>query len=148
MIKALIRLLKKFDLYRYVAADTREWYQWAHKASATERRQQKPLWLKAGRAEPRREKASWTRFSFPHGYNMDLLEILLLIGQEDKQKDKPIKEAIELLLSKRNQQGKWKMVGGLNGKMWADLDQKGKSSPWITFRALLALKRFNLFQLS
>ena len=34
MIKALIRLLKKFDLYRYVAADTREWYQWAHKASA------------------------------------------------------------------------------------------------------------------
>ena len=38
----------------------------------------------------------------------------------------------------------WKMVGGLNGKMHGRLDAKGVPSPWVTYRALLAFKRFGL----
>jgi hypothetical protein len=29
----------------------------------------------------------------------------------------------------------------LNGKMWVDIEQKGKPSKWVTLRALRVLKR-------
>ncbi len=40
----------------------------------------------------------------------------------------------------------WKMLGGLNGKMHAELDRRGGPSPWITYRALPALKRFGALE--
>jgi hypothetical protein len=87
------------------------------------------------------------RFSFPHSYNSDLLEVLLLLGEADPRLDQTIEAGLEILSSKRGRDGMWKMVGGLNGKMHADLDRKGKPSPWITYRALLAFKRFGLIEL-
>jgi hypothetical protein len=69
------------------------------------------------------------------------------VGEADPRRDESIDSALEILLSKRGRDGMWKMVGGLNGKMHAKLDQKGKSSPWIKYRALLALKRFGLLEL-
>lgn len=146
MIRQLVRLLKKFDLYRYVPAGINEWYDWARSASAGERRAAKPRWIEQGRAEPRKEKTGWTRFSFPLSYNSDLLEVLLLLGEAGAERDEVIDRGLEILLSKRDRQGMWKMVGGLNGKMWADIDQKGKPSPWITYRALLTLKHFGLLE--
>ncbi len=144
-IGELARLLKKRRLFRYVAKDRRAWREWADTVSAAERREESPKWLAAGRAEPREEKAGWLRFSFPHGYNSDLLEVLLLLGEAGVERDETICEGLELVLSKKCRDGMWEMVGGLNGKMHAKLDRKGASSPWITYRALLAFKRFGLF---
>lgn len=31
--------------------------------------------------------------------------------------------AIELILSKRDDQGRWKLENSLNGKMWADIER-------------------------
>lgn len=66
----------------------------------------------------------------------------MLLGEAGAEPDEGIEEALDLLVSKRGRDGMWKMVGGLNGKMHADLDARGEPSPWITYRALLALRRF------
>jgi hypothetical protein len=39
-------------------------------------------------------------------------------------------------------QGKWIMENSLNGKMWIDLEEKGKPSKWITYFALYVLNHF------
>ncbi|MDP8205856.1 MAG: hypothetical protein P9L92_04255 [Candidatus Electryonea clarkiae] len=144
MIRDLVKLIKKFNLYVYAARDSREWNELTYKMSSKERLEQKPAWISEGRTEPRREKAGWLRFSFPLSYNSDLLEVLLLLGEAGAEYDEIIENGLSLLLNKRGKDGMWKMTGGLNGKMWADLDIKGKPSPWITYRALLAFKNFGL----
>jgi hypothetical protein len=146
LIHQMVGLLKKRHLYRYVAKDSREWQEWGQKAGAQQRREESPKWLAAGRADPRREKAGWLRFSFPHSYNSDLLEVVLLLGEAGAEYDGVIEEGLRIILSKRGRDGMWEMVGGLNGKMHADLDERGAPSPWITHRALLAFKRFGLLE--
>jgi hypothetical protein len=141
-VDGMVGVLKRFHLYRYVPEAAGEWREWAHKALTENRRAEKPRWIEAGRTEPRKQKEGWLRFSFPLSYNSDLLEVLLLLGEAGVQRDAVIDEGLELLLGKRGRNGMWKMIGGLNGKMHAKLDARGKPSPWITYRALLALKRF------
>lgn len=148
MIQGLVQVLRKFGLYQYVGKDSGEWNSWARKATAAQRREAKPRWIAAGRVEPRRPKAGWLRFSFPHSYNSDLLEVLLLLGEAGVGLDQTIEDGLEILRRQRGPDGMWKMDGGLNGKMHADLDRTGRPSPWITYRALLAYKRFGKLQLS
>jgi hypothetical protein len=142
LIDGMAAVLRRFRLHRYVPEANGEWRAWAKGASAEQRRAEKPRWIATGRLEPRKEKDGWLRFSFPHSYNSDLLEVLLLLGEVGVEADPVVEEGLERLVSKRGSDGMWKMVGGLNGKMHADLDKKGQASPWITYRALLALKRF------
>jgi hypothetical protein len=146
LIRLMVALLKKRHLYRYVAKESREWQAWPHKATAQQRREEGPKWYAAGRADPRREKVGWLRFRFPHSYNSDLLEVMLVMGEAGVGLDEVMEGGLRLILSKRGKEGMWKMVGGLNGKMHADLDQTGAPSPWITYRALLAFKRFGLLE--
>ena len=142
MIQGLVEVLKKFHLYRYVPRDAPEWRAWARGKTPAQRSDAKVRWIAAGRLEPRRPKDSWLQFSFPHSFNSDLLEVLLLLGDADPHRDKTIDAGLDVLLSKRGSDGMWKMTRGLNGRMHAHLDRNGRASPWITFRALLAFKRF------
>jgi hypothetical protein len=146
LIDGMVAVLKTFGLYKYVARDAREWTDSAHTATAAERREAKVRWLAEGRHEPRRAKEGWLRFSFPHSYNSDLLEVLLLLGEAGAERDAIIDEGLGILRDKRGRDGMWPMTGGLNGKMHADLDRAGKPSPWITYRALLAFKQFGLLE--
>jgi hypothetical protein len=144
LIRGMVDVLKRFELYRYVPRDVDAWREWGRGVTPSERRAAKPGWIEAGRLEPRQAKDGWLRFSFPHSYNSDLLEVLLLVGEADPCRDEVVDAGLRIVASKRGRDGMWKMVGGLNGKMHADLDRKGKPSPWITYRALLAFKRFGL----
>ncbi len=144
----MVALMKKFHLYKYAAHDHNEWYAWCGDHNVEERRREKKVWLKENRHEPRLAKPGWLRFSFPLSYNSDLLETLELIGEVDTTVDDVIEEGMNLVLSKRLKNGMWKMVGGLNGKMYADIDKKGQPSPWITFKALKTFKRFGLLEIS
>ena len=147
MIQGMVEVLKKFHLYEYVPRGATDWREWARTATAAERREAKPRWIADGRLEPRRPKDGWLRFSFPHSYNSDLLEVLLLIGEADPRRDRVIDAGLEILRSKRGPDGMWNMVGGLNGRMHGNLDRKGKPSPWITYRALFAFKKFGRLEL-
>jgi len=87
-----------------------------------------------------RPSSSWYKFGYPIGYVADVLqnlEALTVLGQIN---DAKCKEALEFVTNKQDAQGRWKMEYSLNGKMWADIEKKGKPSKWITLRALRVLK--------
>ena len=84
---------------------------------------------------------SWFRFGYPLGYVTDVLqnlEALTLLGYGH---DRRLGNALDLLVSKRDGDGRWLMKYSYNGKMWADVETPGQPSKWVTLRALRVLKR-------
>ena len=89
-------------------------------------------------AKPNR---SWFKFGYPIGYVTDVLqnlEVLTALGYGD---DPRLGPALELLLSKQDDQGRWPLEYTYNGKTWVDVEEKGRPSKWVTLRALRVLKR-------
>ncbi len=87
-----------------------------------------------------RVSGEWFKFGFPLSYTSDVLEALLVLTEAGYGRDLRLKHAIELVLSKRDAEGRWVLRHSLNGKMWADIEAKGKPSKWVTLRALRVLK--------
>lgn len=82
---------------------------------------------------------SWFRFGYPIGYVTDVLqnlEVLVALGYGG---DRRLQPAVDLLLSKQNDRGRWKLEYTYNGKTWADVEIKGQPSKWVTLRALRVL---------
>jgi hypothetical protein len=91
---------------------------------------------------PYRERISgeWFKFGFPLSYTSDVLEASLALCEAGHGRDPRLKNAVELIRSKRDADGRWSMKHSLNGKMWSDIEVKGKPSKWVTLRALRVLK--------
>ena len=49
------------------------------------------------------------------------------------------REARDLVASKRDTQGHWKLENTFNGRFIVDIEAKGEPSRWITLRALRVL---------
>ncbi len=91
---------------------------------------------------PHRKSVSgeWFKFGFPLSYTSDVLETSLALCEAGHSRDPRLNNAIESILSKRDTDGRWRMKHSLNGKMWTDIETKGKPSKWVTLRALRVLK--------
>ena len=87
-----------------------------------------------------RVSGEWFKFGFPLSYTSDVLEALLALTEAGYGGDPRLKNAVALVLSKQDAQARWAMKHSLNGKMWADIEEKGKPSKWVTLRALRVLK--------
>ncbi len=86
-------------------------------------------------------KPGWRRFQFPLMYQTDVLEvagILTALGCKDHRLD----EAIALIVSKQDADGRWPLEQTFNGRFHADIEKKGRPSKWITLNALRVIKRF------
>jgi hypothetical protein len=84
--------------------------------------------------------SSWFRFGYPVGYITDVLqnlEVLAALGQAGNPR---LANALDLVISKQNQQGRWLLEHTYNGKMWVDIEKKRQPSKWVTLRALRVLK--------
>lgn len=88
----------------------------------------------------KRVNGEWFKFGFPLSYTSDVLEAALSLCEAGHGHDPRLNNAIELILSMRQPDGRWLLKHSLNGKMWADIEVKGKPSKWITLRALRVLK--------
>jgi len=86
-------------------------------------------------------KPKWLRFGFPLMYQTDVLEILGILTSLGY-KDKRLQEAVDLVVSKQDEQGRWVLESTFNGRFQTNIEQKGKPSKWITLRALTILKKF------
>jgi hypothetical protein len=86
-------------------------------------------------------KPGWLKLGFPLMYQTDILEILLILTGL-MYKDSRMQEAVEILISKRNDNGRWVLENSFNGRMITDIEEKGKESKWITLNALRVLKAF------
>ncbi len=84
-------------------------------------------------------KPSWAEFGFPWFWGTDALEMLLILKQLDC-RDERMQDAIDLLLSKQDDQGKWTLEHSYNYLMVVTIDHEGQPSKWVTLNALRVLK--------
>jgi hypothetical protein len=86
-------------------------------------------------------KPGWLKFGFPLMYQTDALEILGILTQLGY-KDERMQEAIDVMVSKQDNEGRWMLENTFNGRYQVNIEQKGKPSKWITLHSLRILKRF------
>jgi hypothetical protein len=84
---------------------------------------------------------SWFRFGYPIGYVTDVLQNLEVLSSFGFATDPRLNPALELVLNKQDQEGRWKLEYTYNGKTWVDVEEKGRPSKWVTLRALRVLRR-------
>jgi hypothetical protein len=84
-------------------------------------------------------KPGWRRFGFPLMYQTDALEILGVLTKLGYH-DERMHEALDLLVSKQDNQGRWLMESTFNGRFQTNIESKGEPSKWVTLRALKVLK--------
>jgi hypothetical protein len=86
-------------------------------------------------------KPGWLKFGFPLMYQTDVLEILGILTQLGY-KDERMQEAIDVVISKQDNKGRWLLENTFNGRYQVNIEQKGKPSKWITLHALRVLKQW------
>ena len=83
-------------------------------------------------------KPSWRRLSFPLMWQTDVLEILLILTRLGY-RDERLREALDLVASRADAQGRWRLQQTFNDKFLVPIEAKGRPSRWITLRALQVL---------
>jgi hypothetical protein len=67
---------------------------------------------------------------------------VLLILSKIGCKDDRMQEAVDLLISKRDENGRWLLERPNNGRFQADIEYRVEESKWITLNALRLLKNY------
>ncbi|TFG27409.1 nitrogen fixation protein NifH [Candidatus Thorarchaeota archaeon] len=89
----------------------------------------------------RKEKAGWKRFGFPLFYQSDILEVLDILTELGVRDDR-MQESIDYVITMQEPSGRWLLKNTYNGKMLCQIEEKDKSSKWITLRAARVLSRY------
>jgi hypothetical protein len=84
---------------------------------------------------------SWFKFGYPLGYVTDVLQVLEVVSGLGLGADPRLRNGVNLLLGKQDEQGRWSMEYSYNGKMWIDVETPKKPSKWVTLRALRVLQQ-------
>ena len=89
----------------------------------------------------RKGTAAWTRFAFPTWWHYDVLRGLEYLRRAGAAPDKRVTEAIDLVASKRDGDGRWPLETRYPGAMPVETDEgEGRPSRWNTLRALRVLR--------
>ena len=88
----------------------------------------------------RKSGAVWTRFAFPTWWQYDMLRGLEYLRLAGVTPDERVAEAIDLVASKRDDDGRWLLDTRYPGQTLVEMDEsEGKPSRWNTLRALRVL---------
>jgi hypothetical protein len=88
----------------------------------------------------RKGGAAWTRFAFPAWWHYDVLRGLEYLRSAGVTPDERVAEAIGLVASKRDGDGRWPLETRYPGVMPVEIEQgEGRPSRWNTLRALRVL---------
>ena len=88
-------------------------------------------------------KPGWLKFGFPLMYQTDVLEILDILTWL-KIKDSRMDDAINIVIAKQDDKGRWIAENTYNSdRLLIPIGQKDEQSKWITLRAMRVLKRYN-----
>lgn len=89
----------------------------------------------------RKGNGSWTRFAFPTWWHYDVLRGLEYLRSAGVTPDERMAEAIEVVASKRDGEGRWLLETRYPGVMPIETDDGvGRPSRWNTLRALRVLR--------
>lgn len=86
-------------------------------------------------------KPGWLRFGFPLMYQTDILEILGIFTRLGY-KDKRMQEAVDAVVKRQDEKGRWELKSTFNGRFITNIERKGEPSKWITLNALKVLKNY------
>lgn len=91
--------------------------------------------------QDRKGGAVWTRFAFPTWWHYDVLRGLEYLRSAGVTPDERVAEAIDLVASKRDADGRWPLETRYSGVMPVEMDEgEGAPSRWNTLRALRVLR--------
>lgn len=89
----------------------------------------------------KRGGAVFTHFAFPTWWHYDILRGLEYLRRAGVAPDERVNEAVELVASRRDADGRWLLDVEYPGEMPVDMgEREGQPSRWITLRALRVLK--------
>jgi hypothetical protein len=92
----------------------------------------------------RKGDAVWTRFAFPTWWHYDVLRGLEYLRCAGVAPDERVAEVIDLVASKRDDDGRWPLETQYPGKMPVETDEgEGRPSRWNTLRALRVLNWYS-----
>ena len=92
----------------------------------------------------RKSGATWTRFAFPTWWHYDVLRGLEYLCSAGVAPDERVAEAIELVKSKGDGDGRWPLETRYPGVMPVEIgDEEGGPSRWNTLRALRVLSWYS-----
>ncbi len=92
----------------------------------------------------RKGGAAWTRFAFPTWWHYDVLRGLEYLRRAGVAPDERVAEAIDLVASKRDGDGRWPLETRYPGEMPVETDEgEGRPSRWNTLRALRVLNWYS-----
>jgi hypothetical protein len=91
-------------------------------------------------ARDRKGGADWTQFAFPTWWHYDILRGLDYLRSAGVAPDERMEDAVALVASKRDADGRWALETQYPGAMLVDIDEgAGRPSRWVTLRALRVL---------
>lgn len=154
-VKLLVEHLVANEVYIYVPSNRKGWQiilEQQPKRAELPKGQTVKGWL-IGQKEKflasqglgtREAKKGWLKFGFPLHYNSDILEAMYALALLDIPISSKLEKPLNVIKEKMTSDGKWIMENSLNGKMWVDVEEKGKPSKWLTYFALFVLKHFEM----
>ena len=90
---------------------------------------------------------AWTRFSYPTYWHYDVLRGLDYLRAAGAAPDERIREAIDLVESKRDGDGRWPLENAHPGRQHFAMDEgEGRPSRWNTLRAMRVLRWYRQAQ--
>lgn len=84
------------------------------------------------------------KLTYPCRWRYDILRALDYFQYSGAEWDERMRQAVEVLLKKRNKEGTWNVQAKHPGQVHFDMEKSGKPSRWNTLRALRVLKHFNI----
>jgi hypothetical protein len=86
----------------------------------------------------------WLDVGFPYSWNYDVVRVLDHFRQARPEPDERTAEALDIVASKRDADGRWPLDHAYHEELVVDLgEQEGQASRWITLRALRILRWAN-----
>ncbi len=83
---------------------------------------------------------SWWKFGFPVFYVTDILQILEALINLGVGNDPRLEHAIQILIDKQDDLGRWPLEYDYAGKTWVDFGAKKTANKWVTLRALRVIQ--------
>jgi hypothetical protein len=84
--------------------------------------------------------SNWWKFGFPVFYITDMLQIVEALVGLGYGNDPRLANALDLISSKQDAQGRWLLEYDYSGKTWVEFGVKKQPNKWVTLRAMRVLK--------
>jgi hypothetical protein len=140
--KACVEVLREKSVIRSLPAESADFQASARRVPARERSAFRERYLAEHSPLHYQVRPGWLRFGYPLSYNSDALEALAALAAVGEPMRPEYEEALAAVRRAADGASRWTMRTSFNGKMLADVEEKGQPSKWLTVRALLVLRHF------